>query len=474
MREELKSGDRGRIDLDRMKVLMLGWEYPPHIAGGLGTACEGLTKGLARHNVEIVFVVPQLHGDEEAVHMQMLDQSSEPPPGTTLPAFLPETLEAISALGDPDALAETVRISVPAFLMPYWTEQEFIQYVRRAEQTREIQRAREPEALASPAVPDPPAKKHLEHYGHDMFDQVAYYTERVTRRSLSEEFDIIHAHDWMTYPAGVAIKHATGKPLVVHVHSLEFDRSGQGVNPRIHQIEGFGLTHADAVITVSHYTKSIVHREHGVPLDKIHVVHNGIYDLPAVRHYRAKHPDWPKHIVLFLGRVTFQKGPEYFVRAAAKVIPHIKDVLFVLAGSGDMLEGIKRLVIDLGIEDHFYFPGFVRGKAVEEMYSMADLYVMPSVSEPFGITALEAINFETPVLLSRQSGASEVLGNALKADFWDIDRMADLIINALIHDELRDELRTMAKRELKNLRWDASAVKIIEVYRNMVPKEVAV
>lgn len=457
-----------------MKVLMLGWEYPPHIAGGLGTACEGLTKGLARHNVGIIFVVPELHGDEEALHMRMIDQDSEPPARVKLPDFVTETSEAIAALALLEGASETVRISVPAFLMPYWTEEEFTEYVRRAEKLRELKSAQGPESLEAAGASPVPGGTRPEHYGGDMFQQVALYTERVTRRALAEDFDIIHAHDWMTCPAGVAIKYATGKPLVVHIHSLEYDRSGQAVNPRIHEIERFGVTQADAVITVSHYTKGIVNREHGVPLDKIHVVHNGIYDVPAVRHYRAKHPEWPAHVVLFLGRVTFQKGPEYFVRAAAKVVPHVKDVLFILAGSGDQLEGMKRLVVDLGVEDYFYFPGFVRGKAVEEMYSVADLYVMPSVSEPFGITALEAINFETPVLLSRQSGASEVLGNALKADFWDVDRMADLIINALIHEEMRDEMRKMAKRELKNLRWDASAVKAIEVYHTLIPKEAAV
>lgn len=460
-----------------MKVLMLGWEYPPHIAGGLGTACEGLTRALARQDIDILFIVPELHGDEQALHMELLDQDAPLPARVTLPPFVADTAGALAALADPMAGEQTVRIGVPAFLMPYWTEQEFTQYVERAARMRAIEGdGSDGQTEASHIDPRGPVSldKRRAHYGSDMFEQVALYTERVARRALAEDFDLIHAHDWMTYPAGVAVKYATGKPLVAHVHSLEFDRSGPGVNPRIHQIENYGLSHADAVVTVSHYTKGIVSREHGVPADKIHVIHNGIYDLPAIRHYRARHPEWPKHVVLFLGRVTFQKGPEYFVRAAARAIPHVEDVLFVLAGTGDQLEGMKKLVVDLEIEEHFYFPGFVRGTAVEEMYSMADLYVMPSVSEPFGITALEAINFETPVLLSRQSGASEVLGNALKADFWDVDRMADLIINALVHDELRAELRAMAKRELKNLRWDASAARAVELYKKLLPREAAV
>jgi glycogen(starch) synthase len=196
-------------------------------------------------------------------------------------------------------------------------------------------------------------------------------------------------------------------------------------------------------------------------------VHNGIYEKTVIRHYEAKHPDWPKHLVLFLGRVTFQKGPDYFVQAAARVVPHVPDVRFVVAGAGDMLGHVQQMTRDLGVEKHFLFPGFLRGNAVEEMFSVADLYVMPSVSEPFGIAALEAINFDTPVLLSRQSGVSEVLEHSLKFDFWDVDRLADLIINGLIHEELRTDMIEMARKELMRLRWDASASKVMDVYKRL-------
>jgi glycosyltransferase involved in cell wall biosynthesis len=318
-------------------------------------------------------------------------------------------------------------------------------------------------ALSSPRQKRPKAK-----YAGDMFSEVTRFTRGVLEVCEGLDFDVIHAHDWMTFAAGVALRERSGKPLVVHVHSLETDRSGRdSSNPRIRDLERLGVSRADAVIAVSHYTKCIICQEFGVPQEKVHVVHNGIYEKAVVSHYEQKHPDWPRHLVLFLGRVTYQKGPEYFVQAAAKVVPHVPDVLFVVAGDGDMLGHVHHLAQKLGVEQHFHFPGFLRGKAVEEMFSMADLYVMPSVSEPFGIAALEAINFNTPVLLSRQSGVAEVVGHSLKFDFWDVDRLADLIINGLLHEELRADMIEMARRELTRVRWDAAASKVVDVYKQL-------
>ena len=271
----------------------------------------------------------------------------------------------------------------------------------------------------------------------------------------------------MTYPAAVALAKATNKPLVLHVHSLEFDRSGTHQNKQIADIESWGLNNANAVIGVSYYTRALIHQQYGVPLEKIQVVHNGVYKGEVVKNYRIEQ-GWPSKVVLFLGRITFQKGPDYFVEAAAKVIPIVNDVLFVMAGSGDMLDRMVSRVRDLGISDHFHFPGFLRGPEVERMFSVADLYVMPSVSEPFGISALEAISYETPVIISRQSGVSEVLRHALKVDFWDVDRMADLIVNALLHEELRADMVAMAHEEVKRLRWDASALRTVDVYRSIL------
>lgn len=438
---------------------MLGWEYPPHIAGGLGVACQGLTKALARLGVDITFVVPKLYGDEDAPHMTIRD-----PYG----ALNLRKLQLDKNIK---------RISVPTFLNPYWNEKSYKDYLNRASSTqgadkRSIIRSMFPnlsdeefEALAE-KIKQSRLGDEGSHYGKDVFEQVASFTEQLVSLMSNEDCDVIHAHDWMTYPAAVALAKVMNKPLVTHIHSLEYDRSGVNVNPKIHSIEGLGLTTADAVIAVSHYTKSIVNNQHSVPLERIFVVHNGIYPKKATVHYKAKHK-WPGRIVLFLGRITYQKGPDYFIRAAAKVIPHVPDVLFVMAGTGDMLPRIVQLTHEMGINQNFSFPGFVRGKQLEEVLSVADLYVMPSVSEPFGLSALEAIDFDTPAIISKQSGVAEVLGHSLKFDFWDVDRLADFVINGLIHKELREDMLWGAKQELKKIRWDAAALKTLEVYQTV-------
>jgi glycosyltransferase involved in cell wall biosynthesis len=316
-----------------------------------------------------------------------------------------------------------------------------------------------------PHRPEPP----LYPIGSTIFLEVERFTSNVITTFSGETFDIIHTHDWMTFPAGVALSQLTGKPLIVHVHSLEQDRSGLFVDRDIEKIEKLGLETASRVIAVSHYTQRAIERFHGISRSKIRVIHNGVYPRQAVQDYQIR-KTWPRNVVLFLGRVTFQKGPDYFVEVAARVIPQVPGVLFVLAGTGDMLPAVKQQVAELGLNDYFMFPGFVSGEELEEMFSVADLYVMPSVSEPFGITALEAISFDTPVIISKQSGVSEVLEHALKVDFWDLDRMAHLIISVLLNQELRAELVQMAKEEVKHLHWDAAAAKTIEVYQELLPE----
>jgi glycosyltransferase involved in cell wall biosynthesis len=459
-----------------MKVLMLGWEYPPHIAGGLGTACEGLTSALADQGISIHFVVPQVFGDEQVEHMVFTDSENRPAASAE-----PDSV----ARGENTSNIETTRI--PAFLTPYWNPQQFREAVASATKSELASLPRvlreEPvaralidgevfgvdllSALAPVATTPKPGERPREKYLANIFSEVERFTADVIARFGSEDFDVVHAHDWMTFPAAVALSQSTGKPLVVHVHSLEHDRSGLFINETINDIERFGLEAADRVIAVSHYTKRSIETHHKIRSSKIFVVHNGVYPRRAITDYRIK-KTWPRHVVLFLGRVTYQKGPDYFVEIASKVIPHVPDVLFVLAGSGDMLPSVKAQVSQLKLDRHFLFPGFLQGEELEEMFSIADLYVMPSVSEPFGITALEAISFDTPVIISKQSGVSEVLQHALKADFWDIDRMADLIINSLLHEELRGEMASMARDEVKRLHWDAAALKTIEVYQDVL------
>ncbi len=421
---------------------MLGWEYPPQIAGGLGMACEGLTRALSGQDLDITFVVPQLYGQEQASHMKLVDSYT-----------LPDTFESI--------VAERVeRVYVPANLKPYWSNEEYLTSLRALESIQEYDLS---VPVAARALNRPAGNVH---YGWNLMEEVRFYADRVVHAFAEQEFDLIHAHDWMTFPAAVALAKLTGRPLIVHVHSLESDRSGFGSNQEIEAVERMGFNLASKIIAVSHYTKNKIKKFFGIQDDKISVVHNGIYGKRTKQHYISQKTDDQK-IVLFLGRVTYQKGPEYFVRAAQKVISEYHNVKFVLAGSGDQLDSVKQLARDLGVNDYFNFPGFIRGEQIEASYNNADLYVMPSVSEPFGLTALEAASFSTPILISKQSGVSEVINNSLKFDYWDIDRLADLIVNALKHEELRQELVMMAGQELKSVRWDVAAKKTREIYHEL-------
>jgi glycosyltransferase involved in cell wall biosynthesis len=388
---------------------------------------------------------------------------------------------------------------IPAFLSPYWSPQRFkeavAQFSERSTLSLQSEESAEPfqhalvdgevygvdldSALSSQIALSPKiiatedtgsAKESLYPLGDSIFEEVERFTSHVVANFSGHEFDIIHAHDWMTFPAAVALSQLTGKPLVVHVHSLEQDRSGLFVDRNIEKLEKLGLETSSRVIAVSHYTRRAIERFHEVPSRKIRVVHNGVYPRQAVQDYRIK-KTWPRNVVLFAGRVTFQKGPDYFVEVAARVIPRVPGVLFVLAGTGDMLPTVRERVGELGLTEYFLFPGFLSGEELEEMFSVADVYVMPSVSEPFGITALEAISFDTPVIISKQSGVSEVLEHALKVDFWDLDRMAGMIANVLLNRDFRDELIQMAKSEVKNLHWDAAATKTIEVYQELLAGE---
>ncbi len=454
---------------------MLGWEYPPHISGGLGRACEGLTKALANLGIQIDFVVPTLYGDEAAGHMHLMD-------GSTLPStsgYFQSITNQLGLLSEKEQFEEKSRrikrYPIVSYLSPYLTQEQYSHFYTY---WRENLRTGEPGSLRATLQHLLPinfenyesrqtSRRAEEHYGTDLFSEVARYTENLVELMRHQSFDLIHAHDWMTFPAGIALTALTSKPLIVHIHSLEFDRSGYNVNPRIHQIERFGLHAADAIVAVSHYTKAIICKQYDIPEQKVFVVHNGVYSHETVELYRSTKKSHSK-VVLFLGRVTFQKGPDYFVEAAAKVIPHVDDVLFIMAGEGDMLPNLIKRVRELGIEKQFLFTGFLRGQEVEQMYSTADLYVMPSVSEPFGISTLEAINLETPVLISRQSGVAEVLKHALKVDFWDTDRMAELIISALNYPELRDDMVSMAKEEVQRLHWDLAGKKVINLYRALL------
>jgi glycogen synthase len=491
-----------------MKILMLGWEYPPHISGGLGTACEGLTTALAARGIEIDFLVPKLYGEENAPHMHLLGaasaapmvQVSGPSPGPAgIHDALARLLAAEPALAtDPifTAAVEAARLRamragppgvrtllVPAMLKPYLDQATYRELVAsgaiRKGPVTEAEIAHPlsgpPHGIAGLAhvripggdLPFAQAAASGAHYGEDLFAEVARFAMAAMRRVEGQQYDLVHAHDWMTFPAGIEIARRVRAPLIVHVHSLEYDRSGHGADQDIVTVEHQGLENAARVIAVSYYTRGLIHRLHQTPLDKISVVHNGVYEREIVEAYTEQRTSTGP-VVLFLGRVTFQKGPEYFVQAAARVLEHVPDAVFVMAGSGDMLPRMKALVEDLGITESFRFPGFVRGVELERTFSTADVYVMPSVSEPFGIAPLEAMSYDRPVIVSKQSGVSEVLRNALKVDFWDVDKMASQIVALLELPELRRVIVERAREEIRHIHWDAAAEKLVPIYQSVI------
>jgi glycosyltransferase involved in cell wall biosynthesis len=302
-----------------------------------------------------------------------------------------------------------------------------------------------------------------------MAEQVHRYATKVMEIATVEDFDLIHAHDWMTYPAGIAVAKSSGKPFIVHVHSTEFDRSGEHVNQSIYDIERQGMHSADRVITVSNYTRNIIVGRYGVAPEKVEVVHNGVeHDTCSDSGSPHALPEKTGKIVLFLGRITMQKGPEYFLAAAKKVLEKMDDVKFIMAGDGDMTHGMVEYAAYLGIGHKVLFTRFLRGADVDRAYQMADLYVMPSVSEPFGITPLEALKHNVPVLISKQSGIAEVLTHALKVDFWDIDQMANKIAAVLKFPLLRRTLRDDGHSEVYKFRWEDAAAKIMGIYEKIL------
>jgi len=465
-----------------MKIFMLGWEFPPHISGGLGTACFGMTRGLDEIGVEVCFVLPTPVPTDGATHVELRGPHDLAATGGRTPAEAtgpeaPTTTERIVAEGFQHV--ELRRLA--AILQPYADPQSFRAAVAALppEKRAEIERilAESPGAGNLLAEGDPEADMPAgsfspgpagAHYGVDLMSQIHRYAALAVRLARRESFDVIHAHDWMTYPAGLAVAAAVRKPLVIHVHSTEFDRSGESVNREIYEIERTGMHGASRVVCVSYLTQNIVTSRYGVPAKRIDVVYNAV-EMPSDQGGLEMNPiGLNEKIVLFLGRVTMQKGPEYFLRAAKKVVEKVKNVRFVIAGSGDMIAQCVREVADLRLGRHVTFTGFLRGDDVARIFKMADLYVMPSVSEPFGIAPLEALSHNVPVIISKQSGVSEVLSHVLKVDFWDIDEMANKILAVLRHPPLQRTLRQHGAIELRKLSWTDSARKLKKTYQRVM------
>ncbi len=427
-----------------MKILMFGWEFPPHISGGLGTACYGLTKGMSKiPGLEVLFVVPKAYGDE--------DQSS-------VKLFAAENIPVIKKkLYLKGFLKEFTQLEVSSKLVPYLSPELFEQHRNKIIEGETVF----PEMGYSGKL------KFTGKYGPDLFQEIANYA--LVAGSLIEQvgFDIIHAHDWLTFPAGVAAKYASGKPLVIHVHATDFDRSGGSVNPAVYEIEKFGIKHADKIITVSNLTRNTVIEKYGADPGKVTTVYNAVepVDIKEKLNFTKNIDD---KIVTFLGRITLQKGPEYFIEAANKVLKKTQNVRFVMVGSGDMFQKMVQRVAALGISDKFHFTGFLQGDDVTKMFSISDVYVMPSVSEPFGISPLEAMQSNVPVIISHQSGVSEILDHAIKINFWDVDAMADAIYGLIKYDALPKIFKKLGKEEVDKLTWEHSALKVKEVYNTVL------
>ncbi len=454
-----------------MKVFMLGWEFPPHISGGLGTACYGMTKALDQIGVEVCFVVPTSVPLDSSSHVNLKsprDLQSDPAKAAAKQSqSAGATSEQVTEI-----FARTEMHRVPAIMQPYATPESFETALASLsiEQRKEIEQYL-PESLKAvlgpaPSVPHGSFEVSITnaHYDGDLMGQVHRYARLAVELAKKEDFDVIHAHDWMTYPAGLAVAAATGKPLVVHVHSTEFDRSGETPNQQIYEIERSGMHGADQIICVSYLTQKIVTSRYGAKSGRVNVVYNAVEMPGGNGSIEMKPIAHTEKIVLFLGRVTMQKGPEYFLQAAKKVVQKFKKVRFVMAGSGDMIAQCVRQVADLKLGRYVTFTGFLRGDDVGRIFQMADLYVMPSVSEPFGIAPLEAMSHDVPVIISKQSGVSEVLTHALKVDFWDIDEMANKILAILRHPPLQRTLRQHGGIELRKISWLDSARKLEKIY----------
>lgn len=466
---------------------MFGWEFPPHITGGLGTACYGLTKAMSSfQDVDITFVVPKAYGDEDTSVADIKSAETVEVNKDILTEKQNRIKAQISNINSNEFteneefenITEKIKyIEIQSLIKPYLSPDEFEKYLKEEKQNkRELfvnQKGKivyyvDGKEVELDLASDFYKKENKSFfrfsgkYGKSLMNEVSNYAIIAGELAKKESFDIIHAHDWLTYLAGVAAKQVSGKKLVIHVHATEFDRSGENVNQLVYDIERYGMDNADKIIAVSELTRQTVINRYGQPPEKVKVVHNGVIPKKGEEFQYKKNVK--EKIVTFLGRITFQKGPEYFIEAAAKVLQKTDNVRFVMAGSGDMLRKMIRRAAALHITHKFHFTDFLKGKDVERLFSISDVYVMPSVSEPFGISPLEAMRSHVPVIISKQSGVAEVLHHALKVDFWDIDAIADAIYGLVKYDGLAKMFSAMGKAEVETLKWENAGKKVQEIY----------
>lgn len=412
-----------------MRALMFGWEFPPHILGGLGTASYGLTKGMNQQSdMEITFVIPKVRGDEDQSFLKIVGANNIP-------------------IVRKDNNWDYVNSRIGGTMNPdeYYHLRDCIRYDFRRIGTDDLG------CVNFSGI-----------YPSNLMEEISNYEAAASVMAHAGGFDIIHSHDWLTYPAGIFAKHISGKPLVIHVHATDFDRSRGNVNPEVYAIEKRGMDEADHIICVSNLTRQTVINKYFQPPHKVTTVHNAVSPLENPDDF-PKEPRKDK-VVTFLGRITMQKGPEYFVETAVKVLQRTKNVRFVMAGSGDMMSQMIYLAANRNIADRFHFTGFLKGKQVTKMLSQSDVYVMPSVSEPFGISPLEAMQVGTPTIVSKQSGCAEILNNAIKIDYWDIDAMADAIYAIVKYPAMYKSLHEQGREEVNRITWEAAGLKVRAVY----------
>ncbi|MFV0390305.1 MAG: glycosyltransferase [Paludibacteraceae bacterium] len=412
-----------------MRALMFGWEFPPHILGGLGTASYGLVKGMSEQSdMNITFVIPRPHGDEDQSFAKIIGACN-------VPVVWKENAR------------EHVANRIGWIMNPeeYFMLRNGIKYDFRRIYTNDLG-----------------CIDFSGRYPENLIEEISNYEAVASVLAHQLEFDVVHSHDWLTYPAGRFAKQISGKPLVVHVHATDFDRSRGKVNPTVYNIEKEGMDAADHIITVSNLTRRTVIEQYHQHPDKVTTVHNAVEPLEDVDSF-VKLPRKDK-VVTFLGRITMQKGPEYFVEAAHRVIQKTRHVRFVMAGSGDMMNAMIELVAKRGIADRFHFPGFLRGRAVHEMLAQSDVYIMPSVSEPFGISPLEAMQVGTPSIISYQSGCAEILTHVIKTDYWDIDAMADAIYSIVTYPSMYKSLHELGLEEVNNIKWYDAGLNVRAIY----------
>lgn len=474
---------------------MFGWEFPPHISGGLGTASYGLTKSLsAIKDLEILFVVPKLYGDEDDDVAKLIGAGniSVKQYKKTFTNSWKEKIETIKG-DEKKSLIRTISelpniksiefIEVQSKLQPYLSPEEFETFLKQKnlfgtnikidedgklyyEKDGEIKEISFSQSEAE-IINEDGKYNFTGGYGTNLLQEVYNYARVAAVIAKENDFDIIHGHDWLANAAGIAAKEVSGKPLVIHVHATEYDRGGEErVDTRVFALEQAGMKAADKIITVSNLTKNTIVKYYGADENKIQTVYNAVEPQEAEKNIYKKNVK--EKLVTFLGRITYQKGPAYFVNAAKKVLEKTDDVRFVMAGNGDMYREMILYAAELGITDKFHFTDFLKGDEVTKMFSISDVYVMPSVSEPFGISPLEAMRSNVPVIISKQSGVAEVIQNAVKIDYWDEDALADAIYGLVKYNGLSKMFIKQSKKEVDEMKWDKPAREVKEIYDSLV------